>query len=841
MNAIPPVLLAVGLALAGPAVAQHASSDSVTFAIERKRLPDALAQWSEVTGLQVVSQSAILRDLSASPVVGKYTPMEALRLMLVDTPLTITTVNKNTVSIEAIQPNVTTQNKPTASMQRLAAAQAAPAAPARAASDAGSSRTSADSGNTVQEEVIVTAQKRAERVIDVPQSVSVVPSEDLAKLGATQFRDFATTVPGLTFSTAGAGYTQISLRGVTAGVDIGQTVGIYVDEVPYGSSSAFGAASQHTLDVGLFDVGHIEVLRGPQGTLYGASTMGGLIKYVSKRPDLLDPSFEATMGGASTKDGGASYNGSAAFNIPLVENRAALRASSFYSHDGGYIDNLARNDKDANTSDVYGGRLDLLLAPTDELNIRLSGFAQNIARDGESTGDYALSGAPLDDEFDQRRLFSEPFNQRFRVVSGTVTYDFGGATLTSVSSYQTTSLDYVQDLSVAYIDLVNLFGTYTAVAAKADGSTDKFTQEIRLASDEGETIEWLVGAFYTKEDSDYAQEFLLRSPDGSLAPNSLYDYSIPTKFEEVAAFGDVTWRFAESFDMTAGVRVARNEQDFTQISNGIFTPSAPKTSASEDVFTYLVNARYHFDQHKTAYVRYATGYRPGGPNVVTNDPVTGLPVGSPTFDADRLKSYEIGFKAETADRTYAIDVAAYLIDWDDIHVSVVRNGFSAIDNARGGARIYGGELAFTAVPVEGLALSTSLAYQNARMLEDEPALGAAEDERLPNVPRFTAALSADYEFASASNLRPTIGASIRHVDERMASFDGSTGYLQYRLPEYTTVDLRTGVSFGAVDMQLYARNIFNERGELSAYNWRGTAMPALMQPLTIGINATTRF
>lgn len=840
MNGFPPVLLAVGLALAAPAVAQLAPSDSVTFAIERKRLPDALAQWSEVTGLQVISQAVVLRNLTANPVVGKYTAMEALRLMLADTPLTFTTVNANTVSIDAIEPNVTI-HQPAVSMQRLAAAQSMPASAHRTASGSDSDRTMVEEGSVVPEEIIVTAQKRSERVIDVPQSVSVVPSEDLAKLGATQFRDFATTVPGLSFSTAGAGYTQISLRGVTAGVDIGQTVGIYVDEVPYGSSSAFGAASQHTLDVGLFDIGHIEVLRGPQGTLYGASTMGGLIKYVTKRPDLLATSFEAQMGAASTRDGGASYNGSAAFNTPLIENRAALRASTFYSRDGGFVDNLALGDKDANSSDVYGGRLDLLLAPTDELSIRLSGFAQNIARDGESTGDYALSGVPLDGELDQRRLFQEPFNQRFRIVSGTVTYEFGGASLTSVSSYQTTDLDYVQDLSVSYLGLVNLFGDYTAVAAKANGFTDKFTQEIRLASASGQTLEWLVGAFYTHEDSDYGQEFLLRTPDGTLGPNALYDYSTPTKFEEVAAFGDVTWRMTESFDMTAGVRFASNEQDFTQISRGFFNPSAPKTSASEDVFTYLLNARYHFDQHKTAYARYATGYRPGGPNVVSVDPATGQLVGSPTFDADRLKSYEIGFKAETADRAYAIDVAAYLIDWDDIHVSVVRNGFSAIDNAFGGARIYGGELALSAVPLDGLALGASMAYQNARMLEDEPALGAAKDERLPNVPRFTAAVTTDYEFSSASDLRPTIGATLRYVGDRMASFDDSPGYLQYRLPEYTTVDLRAGVSLRAVDVQLYARNIFNEHGELSAYNWRGTAMPALLQPFTIGINATTRF
>ena len=713
-----------------------------------------------------------------------------------------------------------------------------PVCPAQSAADTAVASTEEKEG---LQEIVVMARKRAESLQDAPISITAFSASDLEARGTDSLVEVATFTPNLTVqynpgNGASTSAAAVYLRGVGQD-DFAPTlepgVGIYVDGIYL--ARTVGAL----LDI--VDIERFEVLRGPQGTLYGASTMGGLIKYVTKNPDLSGSSFEAQTGAASTRDGGLSYNGSAAFNAPLVEDRAALRVSSYYSHDGGFVDNLALRDEDANSSDVYGGRLDLLLSPTEALDIRLSGFAQNIARDGEATADYTLAGAPLDDELDQRRLFKEPFNQRFRIVSGTVTYELGAATLTSISSYQTTHLDYVQDLSVAYLPLVNLFGDYTAVAAQARGSTDKFTQEIRLASHEGDTIEWLVGAFYTNEDSDYAQEFLLRSPDGSRAPNELYDYSTPTRFEEVAAFGDVTWRLSEAFDVTAGVRIARNEQDFTQTSNGIFSPSAPKTSASEDVSTYLVNARYHFDHHKTAYVRYATGYRPGGPNVVTTDPVTGEPVGSPTFDADRLSSYEIGFKAESADRRYGIDMAGYFIDWDDMHVSVVRNGFSAIDNAAGGAKIFGGELALTAAPVNGLVLGTSLAYQHARMRDEEPALGAAEDERLPNVPRFTASARADYEFGGVSSLRPTIGATLRHVGERMASFDNSAGYLQYRLPEYTTLDLRAGLSFRAVDMQLYARNVFNERGELSAYNWRGTAMPALLQPFTIGINAMTRF
>ena len=175
------------------------------------------------------------------------------------------------------------------------------------------------------DEIIVTAQKREERLIDVPQSVSVLSMEDLSKIGATQFRDFADTVPGLSFSTAGAGLTQISLRGVTVGLDIGATTAIYVDDVPYGSSTAFALRAQFGLDAALFDLDRIEVMRGPQGTLYGASAMGGLVRYVTRPPDASLSAIDVRYGLSSTQDGGASHNGSITVNQPIVTGKAAMR------------------------------------------------------------------------------------------------------------------------------------------------------------------------------------------------------------------------------------------------------------------------------------------------------------------------------------------------------------------------------------------------------------------------------------------------------------------------------------------------------------------------------------
>ena len=240
------------------------------------------------------------------------------------------------------------------------------------------------------EEIIVTAQKQEQKLSETPLSVTALSAKDLNALGATQFRDFANTVPGLQFSTTGVGSTQVNLRGITSGDNVSPTVGIYVDEVPYGSSTAFAGGAQLALDVGLFDLSRVEVLRGPQGTLYGASTMGGLLKYVTTVPNLHDFGGTARAGLSTTEHGGVSYDAAAAVNLPFASDKAAARVSGFYSHDGGYVDNIALNKDDVNQSDVYGGRGDVLFQPTDQLSIRLTAYSQDITRDGRSTGGLRL-------------------------------------------------------------------------------------------------------------------------------------------------------------------------------------------------------------------------------------------------------------------------------------------------------------------------------------------------------------------------------------------------------------------------------------------------------------------
>jgi len=693
------------------------------------------------------------------------------------------------------------------------------------------------------EEVVVTAQKFEQKLSETPLSVTAISARNLEALGATQFRDFASTVPSLTFTTSGVGSTQVNLRGITTGNNISPTVGIYVDEVPYGSSTPFASGAQLALDVGLFDVSRIEVLRGPQGTLYGASTMGGLLKYVSVVPDTTAFAATARAGVVSTSGGGVGYDAAAAVNAPLADDKAALRVSGFYTHDGGFIDNLTNGHDDVNEAEVYGGRADLLFKPADKLTLRVAAFAQDITRDGTAAADFGLAtGEPIDGDLDQRRLRAEPFDQQFRLASGTLDYEFEGATLTSITSYQTVRSNATTDVSAFFVPALGAGGIVLgSVDVFKKNETDKFTQELRLAAT-GPRLDWTIGAFYTDEDSDQFQKLNASTPDGAVFPVNLLTVELPSTFEEYAGFGTLTWHATDKLDFTGGLRYAHNSQTFEQIGSGALVFSVPERDDSDSILTYLATIRYRASDNLMSYVRYATGYRPGGPNIVVND-LNGQPLASPTFGADELRSYEAGIKTTTSDGSFGVDAAVYFIKWDDLQINAVRNGLGVVANAAA-AESKGAELTLTWVPVPQLALVGAFAYIDAELSEDAPDLGGLEGDRLPDTPDFTGSLAADYSFELGGR-EAFLGTTVRHVTDRVSSYDASAGVPQYELPEYTTVDFRTGIQLGAARLQLYLKNAFDERGQLSATTGfsalGGPAWVSLVQPRTIGLNFITQF
>jgi iron complex outermembrane recepter protein len=833
------------------AIVQH------TLNIPRQSLDVALKDLARQTGLQIVRFSdAVKGDAMVGPLKGTYSIDQALKTLLAPSGLTYRSLNsraymvvmpqelsrKTGAAAPPLKEGVASADETTHTERTLQLAQEDQGDTPKVAWAREVQATATQNVGMSLEEVIVSAQKVEERLRDIPMSITAITARELQALSATQFIDFANTVPGLNFTSSGVGQTQVNLRGITSGYNVSPTVGIYVDEVPYGSSTPFVNGAQLALDVGLFDMSRIEILRGPQGTLYGASTMGGLLKYVTSAPEI--SSFGGTVRAnvSSTQGSGVGYDASSTVNVPLAEDKAALRVGGFYGRSSGYVDNLTFNEQDVDQADVYGSRIDLLYGPTERLSVRLAAFAQNVERGGSIAADFQrVNGEPIDGELQQRRALAEIFEQRFRLVSATVKYGFDFATLTSIGSYQTASSDAVTDFSALYVPQFGGPNVLSAIGLTRNTDADKFTQEIRLAA-AGSVVDWLLGGFYTNEDSEQFQQLLAYDRSGALSPTNLLTARIPSRYEEYAGFGNLTFHVTDKLDVTGGVRYAHNSQRQEQIAAGESIGSIPERSSSDGVATYLANIRYRATENLMPYLRFATGYRPGGPNAVLND-ANGQPRAPVTFNSDKLASYEAGVKFGGAGRRINVDVAAYYIDWDDMQIVAIRNGLGVVVNAAK-ASSQGLELTVTALPVADLTVVGSFGYTDAELTEDAPDLGGVKGESLPDAPAVTAALSTDYRFGLRS-YEAFAGTTVRYVAERNASFDQSAGMPQYELPSYASVDVRAGITLGSVRAKLYCKNVGNERGQLSAMTgtslFGGPANVSILQPRTFGVSVDMSF
>ncbi|HEY0596536.1 TonB-dependent receptor, partial [Sphingopyxis sp.] len=712
---------------------------------------------------------------------------------------------------------------------------------------------------TIGDEIVVTAQKRSQALIDVPQSVSVVSGATLEQQGATGFADYLKNVPSLQLVQGTPGQGRLVLRGINTG-GVASTVAVYVDETPFGSSTGLANGSELAGDFDSFDIARIEVLRGPQGTLYGASSLGGLLKFVTNEPST--SSFEAkALGGIEFTDGGdASYRGAAMVNVPLGET-LAFRASGSYRKQGGYIDSIgtARSNVRSNINDFenYGGRASLLWKPDANLSVRLSVLLQNLYVDapGIVEADPATL-KPLYGGLTQSEYLPTFSNVKYRLYNGTIDYDFGGVTLTSATSYgeqlQSFRADYTANLSAALAGAYAYFDQFT--------ESRKWTQELRLASNRGDLVEWLIGGYYTHEKARIFQDLKSAVPGtpGVLTPIDLpYDlavFNLDSRYEEVAGFANATLHLAPWFDIDLGGRYSHNSQRAKQATGGVLlgTDLVDGLRSSDNVFTWSIAPKVKFGEQASLYARIAKGYRPGGPNVVPIDSPQGTPT---TYQADTVTSYEIGFKGDTADRGASVEASLYHIDWTDIQLAAVVNGFGVNVNGTS-AKIDGAEIVATLRPTRGFTTSVGFTYTDARLSgdTDPAAVGAVKGDRLPFTPKYAVNLNADYQWDLGSTVTASIGGSVRSVSRQSGSFDPAyrAVYGRFaRLAAYEVIDLRASLDFGRYSLTAYANNVTNSGGVTSTQallgvagaprNVNGALGTAIIRPRTIGLNATVAF
>ncbi|WP_187471060.1 TonB-dependent receptor [Luteimonas viscosa] len=727
--------------------------------------------------------------------------------------------------------------------------------------------------------VVVTANKRVENVREVGASISVIGERQLENIGAVSLSDYAAFIPGLQVQNDGSpGLTRVSLRGIAA-LSSGATVATYIDEVPVGSSGIYQGASTLMLDLLPYDISRIEVLRGPQGTLYGAGAIGGLLKYVTRAPDTLVGETRLGFGLRSVSGGERDWNARFGASLPLQEERLGLRVSFARNGLPGFTDNAVDGREDINGGEQVGART-ALSWDGDAFDADLSMLHQRIRSDDRAG--VALdpdTQAPLYGEDDDLTWQPRPFAKDLTLFSLSLDWDLGWGNVVSATGWSETSTMDQIDSTIQFGEVADqLLGLPEPGSSfvRYDYDMDKVTQEFRLTSKTGGTFEWMVGAFYTKEDALQSQVAWLGLRDGSPLPapldaafGTLAIINLPSTYEEVALFANASWRFGERFKLDAGLRQARNDQWFSQnVPEGILAPIGESPGEStEDVFTWSLSPQFKLAEDVMLYARLATGYQPGGPNVA----LAGMP---PQVDSSMLDSYEIGLKSQFADRRVTLDLSAFRIDWEDIQVASSFNGVGGLVNG-GEATSEGLELSALFRATDALQLGFNAAYTDASIENDfDPTVipqgdfdvilwtGLAGD-RMPYSPKLSWTATAEYAFSTATGFNGQVGGVLRWNGDRLndtterqrvtAPGDPSTVLQEtvtapLELDSYRSLDLYAGIGKGNWELRAYVNNATGEEAYLTMAPMDGaltgarshlSAVP--LQPRTFGVELDFRF
>ena len=699
------------------------------------------------------------------------------------------------------------------------------------------------------QEVIVTAQKKTENLLDVPVPVTAISAESLINTNQLRLEDYFTQVPGLTVTPSGYGTPQLSIRGITTGGFVNPSVSITVDDVPYGSSSGI-ASGQEVTNFDPNDLQRIEVLRGPQGTLYGASNLGGVVKYVTVDPDLAAMSGQVQAGADNVYNGGElGYNVRGAINVP-IDDTLAVHASAFYRADPGYIDNVLTGQAHVDRAWVDGAFVKALWQPSPTFSLRVTALVQDMWSNGVSQGYFGLG------DLQQSAVWGGgAHNRDTQAYSATLTAKLGSVDLTAVSGYSIRHFNEWQDYTSIYATTAQqLFGV-TGSPVSNVGTTYRFTQEIRLSGSIGPKFDWLLGGYYNHEDSPAEGVILAVVPPTGEVVGQGIQYNYPSTFEETAGFADFTVHFTDRIDVQLGGRESTNRQTYSEYDVGPYvpifegTPSPfvyPEVHTKDSSFTYLVTPRFKFSPDSMVYARVASGYRPGGPNLQGN--VNLVPI---EYNPDTTRNYELGFKSEVLDHRLLLDASVYYIKWNDIQLQLV-NPISGIFYYANGsqAKSQGLELSTQVRPSTGLSITAWVAWNDARLTEPMPpgsSVVGNSGDRLPYSAPFSGNLSVEQTFpltALARGLTGFIGGSVFHLGDRTGQF--ASIYLappeRQDLPAYTKLDLRSGVDYGTWRVSLYVNNVTDKRGVLDGgLDLIPNNAYIYIQPRTVGMTLSKTF
>jgi iron complex outermembrane recepter protein len=762
---------------------------------------------------------------------------------------------------------------------------------------AGAADTSSES--TTIEEIVVTANKlNAQKVLDIPASIQAISGDSLQAAGVSGIMGIAGEIPGLSIQDLGPGDKKYVIRGINSTGDA--TAGIYYGEaVISGSNADDGGGFQS--DIRLYDMDHVEVLRGPQGTLYGASSMSGTIRFVPKSPDLNTLGGYVTMEGSQTSHASGNYNINGELNLPIIDGVLALRMVGWKLYDSGYINQIRVGEgvtglvnigtaakpiyqsepvaglgflKGVNDDDVGGGRAILRYQPTENLTIDGNYTSQTETSGGSSrytpAGVTAFNGGPIlpvqGCDLCNTDVTQSPWSDNLTVFGLTVTYKTGIGTVTGTTNQYNRTTDFTFDSTPILVS----FGVPVPGETLEPRTRDVNSSEIRFASDLNSPVNFVSGIFREHDSQNLAVDVITTGANGLVTGpfstetsadaldfpgvgNTFFGRTDVRSDTQYAGFGEATWKITDAWTAVAGIRY------FTETLNGVQTqthpfggfPGAPNLvpiydpQESFNKVTWKGNLSYKFNDGLLAYGTVSTGFRGGGLNAVS-EPFEPIPA---AYAPDTLTNYEVGFKGRLFDGLLDYQADVYLIHWDNIQVQeTTADGAFVYQGNAGTAQVKGVEFEFTAHPIEYLTANFAGSYQDAYLTQGadaaqkalNPTLGVTGDA-IPNVPKFQLNFGLNYTRPMAGNWQGVIATDVTYRDAVNAYFASNTQY-NLDLAPYALLNLRLGVINGPWSVSAFARNLTDKRAEVSAINSSQDPDALLtVRPRTIGLTATRKF
>lgn len=805
-----------------------ATSREVNFNIKAQPLASALIEFSKQSQLQIMSQIVDLSQRQVSGVSGRHTIAEALSQLLNNTGLGYASTAPNTIAITATPDSSGAANFELSDAEsraiRLAQNNVGDALPESSGSNKNES--------AELEEILVTAQKRSERLQDVPISVSMLGGEQLDHSSYPSLNDAIRTVPGVTmYENPQAGMSKISVRGVSSnpsGFNSSSTVGFYIDEIPFGF-----ARMPFTPNLGsVYDLERVEVLRGPQGTLYGASSLNGVVRVLTQKADLSNVELKARTSVAGTRTGGDIFNGDLSLNVPIITDKAALRVTGGYTAAGGWIDRPADNAKDVNDERSKYIRAKLNAEPAENLSVELSGWISRSNRDASS---QAL------DNGNTVAVRDEPLETRFDAFGLVVNYDFSFATLTSASSYVKffSSSEFNNGL------LTPGQGFFTRL-------TDELkAQELRLVSTSEGPWRWSLGGIYRDEDDSKNAFFNQPGLAPALQGNEVEDI----KSTSYAVFGELTRSFLDDrLELTGGLRYFHDRPRYREVSSLDATVPADMLASRETkvhALTPRFVATFKPNSNTNLYASYGQGFRSGFTQAAVAIRLSASrPL--PSVEPDKLTNYEVGAKGSLFDGVVTYEVAGYYIDWKDA-VQVI--GTPVLNLA--GMQVGTVNAAINSEGISGPGFDASLTLRPSRQLQfggtiswndlkfdrdvrSSTAIVYPEGSRPPESAEMTASTFFLYDTPLVGDFTGELSGALNYSSRMITSAAVNTAI--QRGDSLLTAQARFAViSPDGWTIALFGENLTNERGRIRPAAANPTAGSDRLRPRTIGIQLDYHF